>query len=137
MSKTESGPKAQDSREMTLKEKVEDRLRRLNGGLSLKQSHHLDSIIWLISQDPRHEGRTPLLAQAYIEEAVKHPGAWIHVRDHSPQVEADILLVQRIGQLLDGVHQAFDIDLNGRMFRLKKEVAEAPSPAHQVSEHEV
>lgn len=57
----------------------------MNALLSLlreDQLRHWDTVKWLVGWDIRGEGRSTLLALAFIAEADRHIGEWIPLWDH-------------------------------------------------------
>jgi len=53
--------------------------------LTPKQEKYLEAVEWLINYDSfRLEGRSFLLAYAFVRRAMSYPGEWVLVFDHYP-----------------------------------------------------
>ena len=72
----------------------------MNIDLSKIQRKHLKAIEWFISDNNRREGRSYLLAIAYINKAVNSRGQWIQVLDHFPTTETNRRLFEVIEQMI-------------------------------------
>lgn len=71
--------------------------------LTPTQKECLPAARWLVNQNVRREGRTFLLAVAYIEEALRNPGRRIHVVDHYPTRAANEHLMCMIEDIVRGM----------------------------------
>jgi hypothetical protein len=72
--------------------------------LTETQESHLESLKWLISDDRhRAEGRTFLLAMAFISKALDHPGRRVYVFDHWHTLRANVEIVSTISHVFNNM----------------------------------
>lgn len=69
--------------------------------LSKQQKKYWPAIMWLTDEfNYRQEGRTTLMALAFIRQAIEHRGMWIRVYDHYPNYQTHRLMLDTIHRLL-------------------------------------
>ena len=66
-----------------------------------EQKARYEVIKWLISDDNRAEGRTYLMALAFIDKAMKNKGKPVRIFDHSPVVNSHLYLLNVIGNIIN------------------------------------
>jgi hypothetical protein len=89
--------------------------------LTKKQAEYLKAFEWLVGGGHKQEGRTRLLAVAYIKAAINNPGVWIMPTDHVQNYSSFLNLVNEISHLLEKESfegLSYDCDSCGR-FRIK------------------
>lgn len=85
--------------------------------LTKKQTDYLGALLWLT--DPiayRREGRSYLLAMAYIANAIHYPNVRVRPRDHNPDHHSDVRLMdeikQQVSQMPKKTKEAFKIGMD-------------------------
>jgi len=58
-------------------------LGKMKAQLHPNQRKRLDSVLWLIDDQYMAEGRSTVLAVAFIQLALQNPKRWVHPFDHS------------------------------------------------------
>jgi len=76
-------------------------IKELTEELTAEQKKHLVTIEWLINfEEHIRQGRTRLLAIAFIKRALMHRDEWIEVFDHYPTPQAKNILLSWIGNVI-------------------------------------
>jgi hypothetical protein len=90
--------------------------------ISHQQAEALRALEWLFSLQARREGRTTVLALAYLRHAFdRQPREWVRVVDHthtSPDIHALGIIVQSIDQIAVEAGLNIEIDAQRGRFRI-------------------
>lgn len=85
--------------------------------LTSTQKKHLKSIKWLTSHEHIDigTGRTTLLAYAFIQDAIAHPGTRVFLWNHSPMVDSKRYVMETARKMLETWDEFKNLDYYFKM----------------------
>ena len=97
-------------------------IKELTEELTVEQKKHLVTIEWLVNfEENMRQGRTHLLAIAFVKRAINNRDRWIKVFDHCPTMQAKDILLSYIKNIISKDKKLFErTEFKQGYFKIKK-----------------